>query len=183
MSTILMMMNPLFLNKRIAASSWRPECSDHSECSVKKAINPTYAQPIVLQKFKGFFIYNMLRCLFNFCRLRHHVNFFGFCVCFSRNYLQVREDFFVTRDVECIQTEDNYRYTIFLVHLNFSESNNRRAVFMKLGEGPRPFLLRFSSTFSSLNTCYCNYPMEPLQENIHLSSEKSRLQKTSGSGS
>ena len=58
-----MMMNPLFLNKRIAASSWRPECSDYSECSVKKAINPTYAQLIVLQKFKGFFIYNMLHCL------------------------------------------------------------------------------------------------------------------------
>ena len=65
----------------------------------------------------------------------------------------------------------HYRYTIFLVHLNFLESNNTRAVFMKLGEGPRPFLLRFWTTFSTLNTCYCNYPIEPPQENIHVSSE------------
>ena len=71
--------------------------------SNKPNLYPAYS----LTEIQGFFNYNMLHCLLNFCRLRHLVNFFGFCVCFSRNYLQVREDFFVTRDVECLQTEDN----------------------------------------------------------------------------
>ena len=71
--------------------------------SNKPCLCPAYS----LTEIQGYFINNILCCLLNFCRLRHLLKFFGFCVYFSRIYLQVREDFFDSRDVGSIQTADN----------------------------------------------------------------------------
>ena len=79
----------------------------YNECIDKKAINPGLCPAYSLTEIQGYFINNILCCLLNFCRLRHRLKFFGFCVYFSRIYLQVREDFFDTRDVGSIQTADN----------------------------------------------------------------------------
>ena len=79
----------------------------YSECSDKKAINPAYAQLIVLQKFKAILLRICLAVCLIFAGYAMLSFFFGFCVCFSRIHLQVRGDFYDTRDEESIQTDDN----------------------------------------------------------------------------